>query len=232
MMKLLHATLPQVFSVAVPYYQQVFSNYTQIAHAGANVREPFVFIYVDEKLTIVRYQRGTESAMVSVQEYNFFGCSLTTTSTISPFLIHTPTMSKTTGGKMSSSADSADDDIPVHCFNRFTLDGLGAVYSMFKGNFSNDERQAAARAILRHGVHVDGMHYQSRHTGGLNPSYVGLTPSTPEDKELTVSKRELVKASLKDVFDAVTFTIVFLRPITYITSRSQCKIIWTMESQS
>ena len=114
MMKLLHATLPQVFSVAVPYYQQVFSNYTQIAHAGANVREPFVFIYVDEKLTIVRYQRGTESAMVSVQEYNFFGCSLTTTSTISPFLIHTPTMSKMTGGKMLSSADSADDDILVH----------------------------------------------------------------------------------------------------------------------
>ena len=74
MMKLSHATLPQVFSIAVPYYQQVFSNYTQITHAGANIREPFVFIYVDEKLTIVRYQRGTKSAMVSVQEYNFFGC--------------------------------------------------------------------------------------------------------------------------------------------------------------
>ena len=223
--------MPPYHKFSALQHQQVFSDYTQITHEGANVRAEFMFIYVDDNLTIVRYQRGTESAMVSVQEYNFFGCSLTTTSTISPFLIHTPTMSKTTGRKMSSSADSADD-IPVHCFNRFTLDGLGAVYSMFKGNFSNDERQAAARAVLRHGVHVDGMHYQSRHTGGLNPSYIGLTPSTPKDEELTISKRELVKASLKDVFDAVTFTIVSFGPITYITSRSPCKIVWTVESQS
>ena len=141
--------MPPYHKFSALQYQQIFFNYTQIIHEGANIRAPFMFIYVDEKLTIVRYQRGIESAMVGIQEYNFFSCSLTTTnSTISPFLIHTPTMSKTTGGKMSSSADSSDDVIPVHCFNRFTLDGLGAVYSMFKGNFSNDERQAAARAVL------------------------------------------------------------------------------------
>ena len=150
------------------------------------------------------------------------------TSTISLFLIHTPTMSKmtgnlsktTTGENMMSSADCAQGDTQDHGFNRFMLDGLGTVYLMFKGSLSNDEWQAATRAILWHGVHVDSMDYQAKHSGGLSPSYIGLTPGTPEDKELTISKSELVKASLKDVFDAVTFTIVSFRPITNITSRS------------
>ncbi|KAI6011366.1 hypothetical protein BKA83DRAFT_4012088, partial [Pisolithus microcarpus] len=90
-------------------------------------------------------------------------------------------------------------------YSQFSIANLTALYnSTFAQGFSNDERQAAARALLRHNAHADGAHFQSRVKGGLHPAYVGFNPSTTDNKARTLSNEELVGAALEDVFDAVT----------------------------
>ncbi|KAI6011573.1 hypothetical protein BKA83DRAFT_4037075, partial [Pisolithus microcarpus] len=64
--------------------------------------------------------------------------------------------------------------------------------------------QAAARALLRHSAHLDGAHFQSRVKGGLHPAYAGFNPNMNDKKARSLSSKELVEASLQDVFDAVT----------------------------
>ncbi|KAG1770559.1 hypothetical protein EV702DRAFT_941660, partial [Suillus placidus] len=85
----------------------------------------------------------------------------------------------------------------------FTISGLAALYpSTFVHSFSNNERQAAARALLRHDAHIDGAHYHTRKPAGLHPTYAAFNQTN--DKEKTLTHVELVEASLKDLFDAVT----------------------------
>ena|SRR6267154_1518060 len=90
-------------------------------------------------------------------------------------------------------------------FSHFTMSGLAALCtSTFAPGFSNNEQQAAARALLRHNAHIDGTHYQMRTTGGLHPSYIGFNRETNENEtERTLTHSELVEAALQDVFDAV-----------------------------
>ncbi|KAG1845223.1 hypothetical protein C8R48DRAFT_585607, partial [Suillus tomentosus] len=91
-------------------------------------------------------------------------------------------------------------------FSRFTMSGLAALCTpTFAPGFSNNERQAAARALLRHDAHIDGTHYQTRTTGGLHPSYIGFNRSIDgNEMERTLTHSELVDAALQDVFDAIT----------------------------
>lgn len=76
--------------------------------------------------------------------------------------------------------------------------------STFAPGLTDNERQAAARAVLRHEAHTDGTHYQTRTRGGLHPSYVGFNHSMTSD-DLQVAHKELVEAALQDVFDAVSW---------------------------
>ncbi|OAX32641.1 hypothetical protein K503DRAFT_701726, partial [Rhizopogon vinicolor AM-OR11-026] len=86
---------------------------------------------------------------------------------------------------------------------KFSVQNLAALYcSVFAEGFSNSERQAVARALLRHGAHLDGTHYHTRKPGGLHPSYAAFNSFvTTKDRSLT--HEELVEASLQDVFDSI-----------------------------
>jgi hypothetical protein len=68
--------------------------------------------------------------------------------------------------------------------------------------YSSKERQAVARALLRHEAHLDGTHHKSRTPDGLHPSYIGFNPVQPL-KDRVSTKRAFVEASLDDLFDAV-----------------------------
>ncbi|KAG1770134.1 hypothetical protein EV702DRAFT_1202548 [Suillus placidus] len=76
--------------------------------------------------------------------------------------------------------------------------------STFALGFSNNERQAAARALLRHDAHIDGTHYQTRKLGGLHPSYIGFNATAKQTHERALSHDALVEAVLQDMFDALT----------------------------
>ena len=92
--------------------------------------------------------------------------------------------------------------------NRYTLTEIATLLnSTFSKGYSNSERQAVIRALLRHGVHTDGAHHHTRTVGGLHPSFVHFNPSRPVgERELT--KMVLVEASLEDIFDAVSRSVL------------------------
>ncbi|KAG2134540.1 hypothetical protein DEU56DRAFT_738630, partial [Suillus clintonianus] len=85
----------------------------------------------------------------------------------------------------------------------FSVQNLAALYiSAFAESYRNSECQAAARALLRHDVHLDGTHYHTRKPGGLHPSYAAFN-SFPITKQRSLTCEELVEASLQDVFDSI-----------------------------
>ena len=102
----------------------------------------------------------------------------------------------------------SDDSVPHH--STFTTANLTALLSsgLAQGH-SNNECQVATCAFLRHDAHLDGTHYLTRTLNGLRPSFVGFNP-TPLPGKAAQSKRELVDASLKDVFDAVSLNLSIL----------------------
>ncbi|KIJ59499.1 hypothetical protein HYDPIDRAFT_170757 [Hydnomerulius pinastri MD-312] len=88
--------------------------------------------------------------------------------------------------------------------NCFTVADITALFnSPFAQDFSGNERQAAIRAILRHGAHCDGAHFHTRTPGGLHPAYAAFNHHAKLEKKL-FSRTEFVEASLSDVFDAIT----------------------------
>ena len=102
-------------------------------------------------------------------------------------------LASSTAGSMPSAGDK-----PVE-HGHFTMSGLAALYtSTFAPGFSNNERQAAARAVLRHDAHIDGTHYQTRTLGGLHPSYIGFNwlKNDYDESERTLIHRELIDAAL------------------------------------
>ncbi|KAG1774226.1 hypothetical protein EV702DRAFT_975154 [Suillus placidus] len=89
---------------------------------------------------------------------------------------------------------------------RFTMSSLATLHCLaFAQGFSNNERQAAARALLRHDAHIDGTHYQTKTPGGLHPSYIGFhpTPAQQPNSGRALTHKELIDATLQDVFDAI-----------------------------
>ncbi|KAG1891631.1 uncharacterized protein F5891DRAFT_922502, partial [Suillus fuscotomentosus] len=88
----------------------------------------------------------------------------------------------------------------------FSMASIAALTHMsaFAQGFSNNECQAAARALLRHDVHVDGSHYQTRTHRGLHPSYVAFNPLVEQTDKKTLTQDDLVEAGLQDVFDVIS----------------------------
>ena len=106
---------------------------------------------------------------------------------------------------MSFAQANPNDDV-LQPETRFTLAEMAAMYSStFAQGFSNNERQAAIRAILRHGAHEDGTHYHTKTRGGLHPAYFRFN-TTEDAGQKRLSKVALTEAAIKDVFDAVRST--------------------------
>ncbi|KIM50957.1 hypothetical protein SCLCIDRAFT_33861 [Scleroderma citrinum Foug A] len=70
-------------------------------------------------------------------------------------------------------------------------------------SFSNSQRQAAIRALLRHGAHEDGVHYHAKTPGGLHPAYTAFNPIDRTENKV-LSRTDLIEASLSNVFDVIT----------------------------
>ncbi|KAH7904734.1 hypothetical protein BJ138DRAFT_974969, partial [Hygrophoropsis aurantiaca] len=84
---------------------------------------------------------------------------------------------------------------------QFTLGSVAALYSsMFGQGFSSQQRQAAARSLLKHDVQNDGEHYKMRKSGGLHPSYISFHSKSRD--EPTDNEQFLVESS-GDIFDAI-----------------------------
>jgi len=102
--------------------------------------------------------------------------------------------------------------------NPFTVAAITALYSLpFSQGFSNNQRQAAIRALLRHSAYEDGMHYHAKMPGGLHPAYAAFNPVDRTGNKF-LSRTELIEASLGDVFDAVS---VFI-DIVHLTAHTLC----------
>ncbi|KAG1832776.1 hypothetical protein EV424DRAFT_1533462 [Suillus variegatus] len=65
-------------------------------------------------------------------------------------------------------------------------------------------------AAVRHDVHIDGTHYQSRQPGGLHPSYFSFSGTAKRTGKKSLSHEELLGALLQDVSDATTSMAEFL----------------------
>ncbi|KAF8128111.1 hypothetical protein EV363DRAFT_1400614 [Boletus edulis] len=80
-----------------------------------------------------------------------------------------------------------------------------ALYSSpFAQDYSDQQHQATIRALLRHGAHADRAHYHTKTPNGLHPGYPAFTTVEKSVDTKTFRKRELIEASLNDLFDAVT----------------------------
>ncbi|KAG1720871.1 hypothetical protein EDB19DRAFT_1646823 [Suillus lakei] len=92
----------------------------------------------------------------------------------------------------------------VASYSHFNMTSIAALHlSTFAEGFSNNERQAAARALLRHDVHIDGTHYQTRTPQGLHPFYIAFNPPVKQVDKRTLTQDDLLEAGLQDIFDAV-----------------------------
>ncbi|KAG1770858.1 hypothetical protein EV702DRAFT_1202186 [Suillus placidus] len=88
--------------------------------------------------------------------------------------------------------------------HRFTLASVAALHSSsFVSSYSNSERQAAARVLLRHDSHLDGTHYHTRTPAGLHPSYIAFNEALTSPDKRMITHEEFVEATLQDIFDAV-----------------------------
>ncbi|KAG1843380.1 hypothetical protein DFJ58DRAFT_731671 [Suillus subalutaceus] len=84
------------------------------------------------------------------------------------------------------------------------MSGLAALHcSTFAQGFSNNQRQAAARALLRHDAHIDGTHYHTKTLCGLHPSYIAFHSNSQElESGRALSPKELVEIAMQDRLDS------------------------------
>lgn len=109
-------------------------------------------------------------------------------------------------------SSSVPENIDLGAYNKFTIPNIVALYSSpFAQGYSDQQRQAAIRALLRHGAHADGAHYHTKTPNGLHPGYAAFTTVEKSVDAKTFRKRELIEASLNDLFDAVTTPSLVLR---------------------
>ncbi|KAI5987667.1 hypothetical protein EDD15DRAFT_2173313, partial [Pisolithus albus] len=87
--------------------------------------------------------------------------------------------------------------------NTFTIANIAELYAArFAQGYSNNQRQAAIRALLRHGAYEDGAHYHTNVQNGLHPAYAAFNPMEKTNQKV-LGRAELVEASLGDLFDAM-----------------------------
>ncbi|KAG6370999.1 hypothetical protein JVT61DRAFT_10716 [Boletus reticuloceps] len=102
-------------------------------------------------------------------------------------------------------SSSVPENIDLGACNKFTIPNIVALYSSpFAQGYSDQQRQAAIRAVLRHGAHTDRAHYHTKTPNGLHPGYAAFTTVEKSVDAQTFRKRELIEASLNDLFDTVT----------------------------
>jgi hypothetical protein len=105
---------------------------------------------------------------------------------------------------MSSNAKSQDETKAFKEENKFTIMNMATMYcSTFAQGFSKGVRQAAIRTVLKHGIHGDGMHFNTKTQGGLHPSTISFNHGNKSLKYKAFSCMDMVEASLADIFDAV-----------------------------
>ncbi|KAI6002122.1 hypothetical protein EDD15DRAFT_2146964, partial [Pisolithus albus] len=86
----------------------------------------------------------------------------------------------------------------------FTIANIAELYAArFAQGYSNNQRQAAIQALLRHGAYEDGAHYHTNVQNGLHPAYATFNPMEKTNQKV-LGRAELVEASLGDLFDAIT----------------------------
>jgi hypothetical protein len=88
---------------------------------------------------------------------------------------------------------------------RYTASGIGAIYTLLPKGLTPFQRKAAARALLRHDVYIDGTHSLLKRDGGLHPSFTALHNigdgfASAERGEVA----DLVDETLKDTLNAVS----------------------------
>lgn len=111
--------------------------------------------------------------------------------------------------------------------HHFTIASVAALHSSsFAPGYSNSERQAAARALLRHDSHLDGTHYHTRTPAGLHPSYIAFNKALASPDKRMITHEEFVEAALQDIFDAVSLISYFsLYGFSRTYPRFACKTV-------
>ncbi|KAG2155232.1 uncharacterized protein EDB93DRAFT_1101805 [Suillus bovinus] len=100
---------------------------------------------------------------------------------------------------ISRMSPAITNDVPSTNQPRFSLASIAALDSnTFAQEFTKTERQAAARALLRHDAHLDGTHFHTRKPTGLHPSYIAFNSYTTLD-EKSMMHEEFVEAALQDL---------------------------------
>jgi hypothetical protein len=120
---------------------------------------------------------------------------------------------------------------------RFTLSNVADIHSSsFALGYSNSERQAAARALLRYDSHLDSTHYHTRTTAGLHPSYIAFNEALTSPDQRMITHEEFVEAALQDIFDAVSlfpyFSLLFLKDIHILGLHARPSRWWNIVSHS
>ncbi|KAG1855813.1 hypothetical protein C8R48DRAFT_675149 [Suillus tomentosus] len=111
-----------------------------------------------------------------------------------------------------------NSDLGHFARQHFTLASVTALHrSLFALGHSNSERQAAARALLRHDSHLDGAHYHTRTPAGLHPSYIAFNEALTSPDEKMITHEEFVEATLQDIFDA---SVLFVKDVSQISCSS------------
>ncbi|KAI6012335.1 hypothetical protein EDC04DRAFT_2579821 [Pisolithus marmoratus] len=88
--------------------------------------------------------------------------------------------------------------------NPFMVAAITSLYSSpFAEGFNVGQHQAAICALLRYGVHEDGMHHHTQSPGGLHPAYAAFNPIDKTEGKI-ICRTDLVEALLGNVFDAIT----------------------------
>lgn len=87
-------------------------------------------------------------------------------------------------------------------FNAASIAAMSSSVITSKG-FSQSEKRAAARAILRHNLHIDNETYA--HDSGLNRLYIDLHGESDANDDELKDIRAITNDTFRDVLDAVSY---------------------------
>lgn len=88
-------------------------------------------------------------------------------------------------------------------FNAASIAAMSSSVITSKAGFSQSEKRAAARAILRHNLHIDNETYA--HDSGLNRLYIDLHGESDANDDELKDIRAITNDTFRDVLDAVSY---------------------------